>query len=270
MCRWLAYAGPPIYLDSLLFRPEHSLINQSRAAIRSLSAINADGFGVGWYEHRARPGVFKDVLPAWNDTNLRDMAEQIRSPLFFGHVRASTGTATIRANCHPFRHENWLFMHNGSIGEFERVRRELSMRIAPELYACLQGTTDSEVLFYLLITHGLMDDPARAFAKAVAEVEEVMAGAQIDEPFNMTAAVSDGAAVTALRYADHDDPPSLYYACGAQPLDLAGESAIEPGTSTLILSEPLDTEAQWNEVPAAHLLIAADGGIAVVPFEPAR
>ncbi|MBM3521755.1 MAG: class II glutamine amidotransferase, partial [Alphaproteobacteria bacterium] len=101
MCRWLAYSGRPVYLEQLLFQPEHSLISQSLRARRSRVTTNGDGFGVGWYGARPEPGLYRDYRPAWNDENLRSLAEQIRSGVFFAHVRASTGTATSRSNCHP-------------------------------------------------------------------------------------------------------------------------------------------------------------------------
>ncbi|MEQ8194928.1 MAG: class II glutamine amidotransferase, partial [Rhodospirillales bacterium] len=126
MCRWLAYSGSPIFLSSLILKPENSLINQSRFATESISTLNGDGFGIGWYDARPEPGQFRDIQPAWNDTNLHSVCEQIRSRLFFAHVRASTGTPTSRTNSHPFRHGHWLFMHNGKIGSFEKVRRQLA------------------------------------------------------------------------------------------------------------------------------------------------
>lgn len=64
MCRWLAYAGPPVYLDTLILKPKQSLITQSRDAHKGVSALNADGFGVGWYGEKAEPGVYRDILPA--------------------------------------------------------------------------------------------------------------------------------------------------------------------------------------------------------------
>ncbi|MBM3553943.1 MAG: class II glutamine amidotransferase, partial [Alphaproteobacteria bacterium] len=147
MCRWLAYVGRPILLDRLLFKPENSLIDQSMHARRAISVTNGDGFGVGWYGERPEPGLYRDILPAWNDDNLKSLAEQIRSPLFCAHVRASTGTAISRVNCHPFRFGRWLFMHNGQIGGYDRIARDLHFAISPEYYAARIGTTDSETLF---------------------------------------------------------------------------------------------------------------------------
>ncbi len=268
MCRWLAYCGSPIYLESLILKPENSLIHQSRHALQSVSVTNGDGFGVGWYGDRPEPGVFRDIQPAWNDENLKSISAQIRSGLFFAHVRASTGTSTSRANCHPFRHENWMFMHNGKIGGFERLRRELTLGVAPDLYNRIRGRTDSETFFYLLLTNGLRDDPVAAFGRTIAQVLGVMARAGVEESLTMTAAVSDGKAVYALRYASAGATPSLYYGCGARPNCAKGGAAAESQDSILILSEPLDhDEAQWNPVPDSHVLIAGQGGVAVKPFE---
>jgi glutamine amidotransferase len=108
MCRWLAYAGPELLIERLLFAPSNSLIQQSLSAQQSIVPTNGDGFGLGWYGDQSLPGLFRDTLPAWNDANLRSISEQIRSRLFFAHVRASTGTSTSRENCHPFRHEDTL------------------------------------------------------------------------------------------------------------------------------------------------------------------
>jgi len=270
MCRWLAYCGEPIFLDSLIFEPENSLISQSRHALQSVSPTNGDGFGIGWYDRRAEPGVFRDTLPAWNDENLRSLCRQIRAPLFFGHVRASTGTATARANCHPFRHGRWLFMHNGMIGGFDRLRRELLLGVAPDYVSSIEGTTDSEIFFYLLLSNGLEDDPLAALGSTVAQLGEVTAAVGVSEPFKMTAALSDGESVYALRYASDGAAPSLFYACGAQPQCPDGRPVGEAGSSILILSEPLDhAEAQWVAIPESHILIAGGGGVAVESFEPA-
>jgi predicted glutamine amidotransferase len=252
MCRWIAYRGRPIFLESLLFEPENSLISQSLRCRKADVATNGDGFGIGWYGARETPGVYRETLPAWNDRNLRSLAHHIQSPLFFGHVRASTGTATARINCHPFHHEKWLFMHNGQIGGYERLRRRLDQLLPDALYAARQGTTDSEFFFYLLFANGLEQDPVAALARSVAQVEEVMRASTIDEPFRLTAALTDGARIFAIRYASDGKPPSLYW-CGR-------------GDRLMIVSEPLDAEAhEWNDVPSGHVLVA-ETDVRVAPF----
>jgi glutamine amidotransferase len=269
MCRWIAYSGPPIFLDSLIFEPEHSLIDQSRHAYQSESPTNGDGFGIGWYADRATPGRFRDPLPAWNDENLRSLSGQVCSPLFFAHIRASTGSDSLRTNCHPFVHENWMFMHNGSIGEFEKVRRDLAFLVAPELFPLLRGTTDSELFFYLLFSNGLIESPDDALSRTVGLVLNVMQEAKIAAPFTMTAAVSNGDQIHALRYGFDAQAPSLYYSIGMLPGAPNKKSQKEAGNALLIVSEPLDEDlSNWMSVPESHGLLAGDGGVAVTPFKP--
>ena len=145
MCRWVAYAGNAIYLENLLFLQKNSLISQSLKATKSVLTTNGDGFGVAWYGSRSSPGIFKDVLPAWNDENLKEISKHIKSELFFAHVRAATGTSVSRTNCHPYAYENWTFMHNGHIGDWHLHRREIESLISKEFYAysCLLYTSPS-------------------------------------------------------------------------------------------------------------------------------
>lgn len=268
MCRWLAYSGPSLALDTLLFKPTNSLIRQSLSASRGAVPTNGDGFGVGWYGELPHPGVFRDTLPAWNDANLRSLTEQIRSSLFFAHVRASTGTSTSRENCHPFRCKGFLFMHNGGIGGFARVRRDVEQLIAAEWYAHRLGTTDSEAFFLLALTNGLERDPAGALAKTVGQVLDIMARAQVEEPFRMTAAVTRGAEIVALRFSSDRQSPSLFHATGGAVEVEAGAVRFAPGRgSVLVLSEPLDEDdVSWQEVPEAHVLTVKGGEAWMAPF----
>ena len=118
MCRWLAYSGSPVNLEDLLFKPVRSLVMQSKHSRLGVEEMNGDGFGVGWYSRRPRPGLFHSTHPAWNDRNLRELSALAWSERVFAHIRASTGTAVQETNCHPFRHERWLWMHNGAISGF--------------------------------------------------------------------------------------------------------------------------------------------------------
>ena len=108
MCRWLAYSGSPLSMHDLLYKPKHSLIDQSLHARLGPHTTNGDGFGVGWYGHGDVPALYKGVDPVWSDRNLRELSAQIQSGLMFAHVRASTGTPVQQTNCHPFRYGKWL------------------------------------------------------------------------------------------------------------------------------------------------------------------
>lgn len=258
MCRWMAYAGPPIFLDTVLFQADNSLVNQSLHARWSHVVTNGDGFGIGWYGSRDRPGLYRDVRPAWNDDNLLEVSEQVRSRLFFAHVRAATGASgTSRTNCHPFRHDNWLFMHNGQIPDFHDLRRDLDMEIPSDLYRHKKGTTDSETIFYLLLANGLADDPGVAYRTTVGIVRETMRAHDADGPFRFSAIATDGEQMIAIRYATDDAAPSLFYGIG-----VGGNQG-----SVMIMSEPADeNEGHWAEVPEASLVFAGDGAIHVEAF----
>jgi predicted glutamine amidotransferase len=174
MCRWLAYRGAPQRPAALVLDSPHSLVAQSRDSRLGAETVNGDGFGVGWYAAGGAPdrgpSLFRSIEPAWNDQNLREVTDAVTSPLFFSHVRAAAGPPIQQTNCHPFRFERWLFMHNGEIAGFDRLRRDLALAVDPSLYSHLQGTTDSEVLFHLALTAGLRDDPIHALEVAVGQV----------------------------------------------------------------------------------------------------
>ena len=119
MCRFLAYRGEPVFLSvSSARRPIRSCTSRCTRT-EAKTGTNGDGFGLGWYGERAEPGLYREIRPAWSDENLQSLCGQVRSRVFFAHVRASTGTASTRANCHPFAHGRHLFMHNGQVGGYK-------------------------------------------------------------------------------------------------------------------------------------------------------
>lgn len=266
MCRWIAYAGPPVFLDSLIFDTSHSLIEQSRQAREGKTAINADGFGVGWYAERGEPGIFKDIQPAWNDENLKSVTHQISSPLFFAHVRASTGAPASRVNCHPFRWKKWMFMHNGKIGGFEAVRQELVTALSPEAFAHLKGATDSELMFMMLIDEGLERDPEGALNRTVGRICQAVGRGGIDDAFTLTVALSDGETIYAARFASHGIAPSLYFNAG---IEVGTPAACRERDAVMIVSEPLDDDIdQWTAVEPANLIVVRPDGVTKSVFDP--
>jgi len=250
MCRWIAYAGPEIFLEDLLFHQEYSIVRQSLAARESVFTTNGDGFGVAWYGRRTAPGLFKDILPAWNDSNLRSLAAQVQTRCFFAHVRASTGTAVSRTNCHPFTWKNWAFMHNGKVGDWARCRKDFEARIADDYYAHRQGTTDSEALFLLALTNGLAQDPVDALEKTLRDSIEIMDKNAATEPLRVSLAVTDGKAIYAFRYSSDHQSPSLYF---GMPQTRAKEAGVNPVNT--IASEPLDSSSDhWYGVDEGTVL----------------
>jgi glutamine amidotransferase len=275
VCRWLAYSGSPIRLDELLIKRDRSLIDQSLHARQGATPTNGDGFGVGWYEDGEPPRVYRSTHPAWNDRNLRELAAAVSSPLFFAHIRASTGTAIQETNTHPFRHENWLWMHNGLVREFPQLRRELALAVDDSLFASIEGTTDSETLFYLALTFGLESDPVSAVERAVGFVEDTAEKHGIDLPVQMTVATTDGEKVWAFRYSSEGTSRSLYFSTRMDTLRALYPESEELSSlsdeTRVIVSEPLgDLPGAWNEAPESSVGIIQPGADEIRPFTPLR
>ena len=211
MCRWLAYYGKPIRMDKVLYQGQYSLIDQSLKSRLGAEPTNGDGFGIGWYSPTGDPGVFHSTEPAWNDRNLREISGHVESHLFFAHVRATTGTPVQETNCHPFHYGKWLWMHNGLIGDWLTVKRDLVLQVAPALYPLIEGTTDSEVLFFLALTLGLEEDPPGAVERAIGLVEEIGHRHGVEYPFQGTIATTNGERIWAFRYSSEGKSRSLYF-----------------------------------------------------------
>ena len=248
MCRWIAYAGPTIPLENYVTEPAHSLVAQSIAALESTAALNGDGFGLGWYGDHAEPGRYREVQPAWSDDNLRSLCRHLRSHLFFAHVRAATGTPITRPNCHPFACGEWLFMHNGYIADWERLRRPIESMIPDELYMQRSGTTDSEAVFMAIAGAGLLEptsDPMTAVVDVLAKVTDMVERCG-SKPFRFTSALANGRDLYAFRYAANDAANSLYYRAS--------------DTGVVVASEPLDRDRDlWIPVPEHNVVIARQG-----------
>ncbi len=275
MCRWLVYSGSPVRLEEILLKPKYSLVDQSLHSRMGATTTNGDGFGIGWYGVGDTPGVFHSTEPAWNDRNLADLARHLVSPLVFAHVRASTGGAIQQTNCHPFRHENWLWMHNGAIREFPTVKRDLALAVAPELFPFIEGSTDSELFFHLALTFGLREDPISAVERAVGFIEETGERHGVEHPIQLTVATTDGTSVWAFRYSSEGDSRSLFFSSTvatlrAQHPELPFLKEVSDETR-MVVSEPLgDLAGVWNEVPESSCGVIGPGPDSLLPFAPRR
>ncbi len=242
MCRFVAWIGEPVYLQEIVSAPQHSLVRQSLHAERAHTATNGDGFGVGWYGDRTDPAIYREVMPAWSDENLHSLCETVRSHMFFAHVRAATGTAIARTNSHPFRFGRYLFMHNGQIGGYPKLRRALEAKLPDTLYAARKGTTDSELLFLLAMARVLR---GAQVAHAIRDVFDAtvadMRAAGIAEPLRFAAALADGESLWAFRYSSDTAPPTLFVR--------------DTPRGTIVASEPLDdSETGWTPLDPGEVV----------------
>lgn len=249
MCRLLGYLGPPIALDYLLYKPEHSLIVQSYQPREMNSGLlNADGFGVGWY-HSQRdtdPFTYKNIIPIWNDTNLPSLGRYVESGCVLASVRSATpGQAVDLSNCQPFEYQCLLCIHNGRIENFRQtLYRPLRNRLGDVAYQSIKGSTDSEHLFALLVNE-LQANPSvtleQALQTALLTLDELAKSHQVVASANML--VSDGHRLVASRFASGTLAPSLYW--------LRDDPAFPE--AVIIASEPL-FDGNWNRFPEQSIL----------------
>jgi ergothioneine biosynthesis protein EgtC len=272
MCRFAAYLGHPISLDELLYKPDHSIVVQSAKAKGGDEPLNGDGFGVGWYvpEMDDEPALYRNATPAWADTNMKNIAPRVSTPLFFAHVRdASPGMAIQQTNCHPFSKDRLMFMHNGVVGSFDEILRPLRNQLSDEVYLSIDGTTDSEHLFALAqdelgprARNPEAGDLAEAVRSAIERVEALKQKKNIESKTTANLALTDGCSLVATRYANEhaDDAATLYVsrAGGFTTRDDGTTHAVDPAErgAVLVSSEPMmEQDVGLDPVPPNHMLV---------------
>ncbi len=277
MCRFTLYLGPTIRLSSLVVEPEHSIIAQSFHSKSQEEPLNGDGFGIAWYapELSPEPALFRSVTPAWNNHNLLELARVVQSPLILAHVRAATKHGgQSEANCHPFRHGRYAFMHNGDLGEFARLRRPLLTSLGDEAFHAIHGSTDSEHLFALVVdelpkqTGSGVERMANAVAAALRRVTAMLQQVGVQEQSYINVALSDGEEAVACRFTTEEgyDGESLWLHTGRVYVCVKGVCkmlAPERGRGcVLISSEPLGDDPGWDPIPRNSLVLVHKDGTA--------
>ncbi len=255
MCRHAGYVGPPLQLARFLDDPDHSLVSQAYRPREMLTAtLNADGFGVGWYLEDGVPGIYTNPMPIWSDQNLMHLGSALVSQTWIGNVRSATpGQAVNQANTHPFTGDGLIFSHNGFITDFlVTTRHKLRRLLRPEIEASIQGSTDSEHIFAGIrqavdAADGNIVVALRAFFDSLSEL---LGGTSS----LLNVLIADGQSIYATRHAIGHESPTLY---------VGTDTALFPG-GTLIASERLTENGDWEVVPEHHIVVASPGGEAAM------
>ena len=265
MCRFAAYIGPEIFISSLVTEPKHSIIHQSYHAKERTEPLNGDGFGIGWYAPQFcnSPAVFKEVSPAWSNQNLQDISRVTKSNCVFAHVRAATiGGQLSRANCHPFSWKKYLFMHNGTIFGFDKIRRSLRKELSDEAYDLINGNTDTEHIFAIFVDlikpveNPTVEQLAKALSGAIAKIEELKAQVGLETPSTMNLVLSDGQRMVTTRYVSEGEKSnSLYIITGSRFCSDGGQCIMNEGDdAVLVVSEPLNNSSRWKKIANNHII----------------
>lgn len=281
--RFLVYKGRnPILLSDLILNPTHSILTQSydcRLRLDHRRPHNGDGFGVGYYtspELSPEPCIFTSTTPAWNCVNLARLAKKTTSSLVFAHVRATTTGALSESNCHPFHYHSLMFMHNGHIANFPKVKRRIVSSIRDEYFLMVEGSTDSEWAFALFLDalaslgadprssagfgHGML---RKAMLETIRRLNLFLSEAGITQPSLLNFAATDGHSVVCTRYVSSrtDEAASLYFSSGTRFHEYkeGGFYRMERHDRgqdlVMVASEPLTFErGDWVTVPTNSIL----------------
>lgn len=270
MCRFVAYLGKNILLEDIIVKPSNSLTKQSLMARESRTLTNGDGFGLGWYtQFGSVPALFTSLFPAWNDQNLLYLAKKTKASLFFAHVRAATTGGISQYNCHPFLFKHWLFMHNGWIPKFERIKREVHTMLDDDLYNWIKGNTDSEVIFALFLQLArkngteTVEDIAGTLEETLSVLTELSKKHNPRAVSHFNICITDGKRLVAFRYCTSKTtrPETMYISLGKGVSGVKSSFAsIKKGINPeqlIVASEKLTKSGlDWFLIPANSCLMA--------------
>jgi glutamine amidotransferase len=301
MCRVIAYLGEPLLLDGPLFAARNSLVHQV-VEPKWMSLLNIGGFGLAAWDSLSpdpeRPYVYRTARVPVYDRNLKALAEKVRATAAIAHVRGveyDPSEAVGPQNVHPFRFPGArvVLAQNGGLNRFAEMRYDLLDHIGPELARQIEGTTDTEWLYALVLSRldapfgpAPAEDLARAVSESLRVIRDVREQRGIDRQSAVNLVVSDGSSIVATRfcfdygwYADRRstyagerefDFTTLWYAaCEAFAPGPAGwetRYGDGPPRAVLIASEALNDErTDWIEVPEYTMLVVtrSDTGVTV-------
>ncbi|CAF1159845.1 unnamed protein product [Adineta ricciae] len=328
MCRWFAYIGvEPTLLEDVLIKPKHSIVKQidvhflpnlhltynpdlGRNTISSGEAsdtqgpnhfTNVDGFGVGYYtgvaaefngNHINLPCIYRNIRPPLNDLNLLSLCAHTSTTCVFAHLRAgSSRSATVETNNHPFVFGRYMFMHNGFVGNFSKIKIPLLKKLSIASYENIFGTTDTEHVAALFFTHlgddwsieYSMENLKKAMVNTIRDLVTLVQEMNIDVPHSfLNFAVTDSYQLLATRYSSIDEfePPSLYYSTTAGPTlnrkypdhpdgeqvqKKTNRGTHEHGKHVIVASEPSTYKAaEWHLVPCnSFVLVEKDLNVGI-------
>lgn len=315
MCRWVIFKGSePILLADLLLRPAHSILTQSYdCRLRLVCSLliltahahfltttpqdyrrphNGDGFGIGYYTSPtlgASPCIYRSTIPAWNCANLARLAAKTTSSLVFAHVRATTTGALSESNCHPFSYHSLMWMHNGHVAGFSRIKRKIVEGIRDAYFTSIEGSTDSEWAFavFLDTLEGCGVDPAsnpkdgfghevlrKAMLATIERLNAWLDEAGVTEPSLLNFGLTDGHSVICTRYVSSltDEAASLYFSSGTRfteykPGDYRMERRDKGQDLVMVASEPLTFErGDWVTVPTNSVLTVKKQTVLIHPI----
>lgn len=286
MCRALMYLGKEILVDDLLYKTDSSLVKQAYQPRYMEEFNNLAGFGlIAWHDDREQsPFIYKTTSLPFFDRNLKSLVTKLHANCLVAHVRGapySEQSIIDSRNIHPFKFADTelVMAHNGDLFEFKKMRFALMKRMDPALVANIEGTTDSECVYALIMSQLAqvegeigIDQVVQAVLKVIAIIREVRMECGIDQASPLNLFISNGQFLVATRFVfdfghftrkhNVDDLAyqSLWFTIGKEYGCADGEYRMldsDVYSSIIVASEPLTSDVTtWLEVPEYSLLTA--------------
>ena len=264
MCRMFAF------MSRVSLKVQRSLV-KAENALQAQSRGHPHGWGIAYYlAGESTPRQVKSIEAAFTDERFQRVSEFLTSHAVVAHVRKATVGDLSIENTHPFFDQGWTFCHNGTIFGFRDIEAEVRERIHPRFLPRISGTTDSEHLFYLVLTAleavGLdVDHPAGKLPEGTGDAlsglmswlrdKSLETGADEREPM-MNFALTNGRVMLAHRFngglhfstqkrrcADFDICPIAEKVCfGPRRTGIRH-------THVLVASDPTSPDDVWEEIP---------------------
>lgn len=258
-----------------------SLVGDGRS-MASLSEHHPDGWGLATFGPEGTV-LHKQPFRAGSDPQFHTVAGEASAPTLLCHIRKATHGGLAQENCHPFRHGRWVFAHNGTCYGFAGFRERLIARLREPLRARIAGQTDSEVLFYLLLSRldaALVDSDGPisldALARAARQATDLIwaevpdrhpATCHYEDPTCLSFLLTDGEVLLA-----HQGGRPLHVVVDAPGAPNAQARCGSPLRRLRIASEPLSCSEGWTALDTFEMVgaepHATDGSLRLRRFAP--
>lgn len=215
----------------MLLEPPSGLLVQSYAPRRQKhGTVNADGWGVGFFDASGAQRRWRSAAPLWGDASFASIAPVLTSHCVVAAVRSATIGMPIESSASaPFSDGTWLLSHNGVV---DRSVLPASRNA--------ESAVDSAQLAALIFERGLA-----ALGHTVVEVGEADPNARL----NIVAA--NGSALLATTWGD-----TL--------------SILRRPDGVVVASEPYDDHPDWQDVPDRHLVEVDSDGVRLTELRGSR